>query len=76
MRIANARGVNMTSSVITVSSKIYADSCPFCGFKDCSVTGVPWSDKIMVVICYHCNSVGPEAYSEEEAVELWNRRMP
>lgn len=72
----------MTSSVVTVSSKI--NPCPFCGFKDNSVTNVPWCDKIRVVICHHCNAVGPEAYSEngdmesleQEAVELWNRRIP
>jgi Lar family restriction alleviation protein len=53
--------------------------CPFCGGvqtyteehnTDYSLTGHPvWN-----VICAGCNCTGPEAFTEQEAMRLWNSR--
>lgn len=46
--------------------------CPFCGVDVLSVhcgKGHLWA-----VMCDNCNAVGPDSFSEEEAIAAWNTR--
>jgi Lar family restriction alleviation protein len=50
--------------------------CPFCKSKDILIRGIDESHKNppFWVECMECMATGPEAETEEKAVELWNRR--
>lgn len=48
--------------------------CPFCGLED-SVE-VSASPGYCFARCKNCEAEGPFARTKEEAIELWNRRVP
>ncbi|RJP50897.1 MAG: hypothetical protein C4586_05120 [Anaerolineaceae bacterium] len=43
--------------------------CPFCGSK--MILVVDFS-----IHCHCCNAKGPSGYSVEQAIILWNKRVP
>lgn len=51
--------------------------CPFCGSNDVDIR---WymprrgNGVLSFVLCYDCESSGPEKPTDEKAVEAWNRR--
>ena len=46
--------------------------CPFCGGE---VLGVFVNRNGFYVVCYGCNTCGPEKPLQVEAEEAWNRRV-
>ena len=46
--------------------------CPFCGEE---VLAVFVKRNGFYVVCYGCNTCGPEKPSQQEAEEAWNRRV-
>lgn len=49
-------------------------SCPFCGHKGTMAWYIGNFFKPWLIECNNCGARGPYAETEEEAVELWNRR--
>ncbi len=49
-------------------------ACPFCGKYLTMTWHIGHYDKPWIVQCYACGAEGPRAKTEEEAVELWNKR--
>ena len=45
------------------------DPCPFCGSTMILIVGLS-------VRCHHCSAEGPFGYSVEQAIILWNERVP
>lgn len=54
--------------------------CPFCKGEartDSIYWGneeEAWADDYSVVMCTKCGAMGPKCQTEEEAIEMWNRR--
>lgn len=50
--------------------------CPFCKSKDILIRSIDESfkDPPFWVECMECMATGPEAGTEDEAVELWDNR--
>lgn len=54
--------------------------CPFCNGKaNMHYVSASFDDDDMVyeyvaVICVDCGAMGPKCQTEEEAIEMWNRR--
>lgn len=49
--------------------------CPFCGLYLTVTYHIGhYLPKPWIVNCYQCGAEGPRAKTEEEAIELWNRR--
>lgn len=51
------------------------ESCPFCGWGRMMTWHIGHYEKPWVVECGRCQAQGPHAYTEEEAMELWNKRV-
>lgn len=51
------------------------EPCPFCGYYMTMVWHIGHLGKPWVVECYKCGAQGPHADTEDEAFELWNRRV-
>ena len=49
--------------------------CPFCGCKQMMTWHIGHHDKPWLVECNECSANVPLADTEEEAIELWNRRV-
>lgn len=49
-------------------------SCPFCGRDNVMTWHIGHRDLPWMVECMGCMAEGPWAKTEEEAMELWNRR--
>ena len=51
-----------------------AKECPFCGSRNIFV--MPQSDRVSNyhVHCFNCEARGPDAFTQTEAVQKWNRR--
>lgn len=50
--------------------------CPFCNGK-AKTDSIYWGneeDDYSVVVCTECGAMGPKCQTEEEAIEMWNRR--
>lgn len=54
--------------------------CPFCNGK-ARTDSICWGDEeeylvddYSVVVCPECGATGPKCQTEEEAIEMWNRR--
>ena len=45
--------------------------CPFCGCEAVTTTSILDEH---YVICTNCTCAGPGGWSEQEAIEAWNRR--
>lgn len=50
-------------------------SCPFCGCNKAVTWHIGHRDLPWMVECMGCMAEGPWAKTEEEAIELWNRRV-
>ncbi len=50
-------------------------SCPFCGSEQTITWHIGHYDKPWVNECCKCHALGPHAATEQEAVELWNKRV-
>jgi Lar family restriction alleviation protein len=50
------------------------DHCPFCGNYKMNRTICVEAIGIWVVECDRCTCQGPWATTEDEAIELWNKR--
>ena len=48
--------------------------CPFCKCNKTMTWHIGHYDKPWLVECMECSASGPHADTEEEAIELWNRR--
>ena len=46
-------------------------SCPFCGSKALHTSNLFGEH---YVVCTNCTCAGPGAWTQEEAIEAWNRR--
>jgi Lar family restriction alleviation protein len=53
------------------------EDCPFCGAdEDYLRIHDPYNDgSSFCVICDFCESCGPDALTEEDAIKKWNRRV-
>ena len=45
--------------------------CPFCGSKALHTSNIFGEH---YVVCTNCTCAGPGAWTQEEAIEAWNRR--
>lgn len=51
------------------------ESCPFCKKFLTMTWHIGHFSKPWVVECYACGAQGPYASTEDEAIELWNKRV-